>query len=72
MPASRAELLLDGLLVGDFLDGAIRVAGTQSNGPAVKVSRAIPQDAQLLVLLLQDGMELCYLSPEPRQINFVS
>ena len=29
------------LLVGDFLGGAIGVAGTQSNQLAVKVSRAI-------------------------------
>ena len=69
---SRTALPLDASLVGDFLGGAIRVAGTQSNGPAVKVSRAIPQDAQLLVLLLQDGMKLCHLSPEPQQFNLVT
>jgi len=36
MPTSHAELPLDASLVGDFLGGAIRPTGTQSNGIAAE------------------------------------
>ena len=48
------------------------MAGTQAGQLAVKIRRTVLWDAQLLVLLLQDGMQLSDLSPEPWQINFVT